>query len=383
MVSDKNKKLFWFNLQKFLLICSYWFFRLMRIERKNHYSWVVGVKEIAANIHHISQSLDNTYSVLLYPGRFYQFKYDFSYIKYRLLVGPVLLGKLLNQAEGFFYIWSKGFLMEHLDDSREFELNFIKKKNKKIACFFCGSEIRSVRLMIEYAKKTNLENIATYMPQTNPHVLKDYHDQRVKRLALVSEKYADIIFNSSMDQMAYFTKPTSGFRYFYPDSKIKKHDKKFQNIRLIKIVHTPSSPFIKGTPLVRAAIKKLTEEGYEFQYVELTGVPNNKVLEELQDAHIVLNEFYAFVPGLFGIEAMASHCALLTSADKTIETDLPTGSNEAWIVTKYYQVYDNLKKLLDDPALLKPQADAGFKWVLKHASCSSSGKKLSEILEKL
>ena len=105
-------------------------------------------------------------------------------------------------------------------------------------------------------------------------------------------------------------------------------------------------------------------------------MPNDRVLDELKNAHIVLNQFYAFVPGIFGVEAMSSHCALLTSADESIETDFPIGSNKAWVVTRYFEIYDNLKKLLDNTQLIKPQADAGYSWVKKYAAMSSSGEKL-------
>jgi hypothetical protein len=76
-------------------------------------------------------------------------------------------------------------------------------------------------------------------------------------------------------------------------------------------------------------------------------MPNRVVLEHLKSSHIVLNQFYAFTPGLFGIEAMANHCAVLMSADPSIETGLPQKSKDAWMITKYWEVYDNLKYLLD------------------------------------
>jgi len=94
----------------------------------------------------------------------------------------------------------------------------------------------------------------------------------------------------------------------------------------------------------------------------------------------VLNEFYAFVPGIFGVETMASHCALMTSADEFIEKDLPQGSNNAWFVTKNYQIYDNLKTLLTSQGLIKSYADTGYTWALEHAAFSNSGKKLYKIL---
>jgi hypothetical protein len=122
-------------------------------------------------------------------------------------------------------------------------------------------------------------------------------------------------------------------------------------------------------------------EGYDFEYRELIGVSNRVMLEALVDAHVVLNEFYAFVPGLFGVEAMASHCALMTSADDRIETTLPTGANAAWMVTEYWNIYDNLRDLLNNHELIKQYADAGFAWALKHCSCKNSAHRLNALLE--
>ena len=111
--------------------------------------------------------------------------------------------------------------------------------------------------MLNFQKQSGLENICTYLPQLSPHLLSDSYDKKIRSVAFISEKYSDIIFSTSVDQMSYFTKPTKPFIYVYPDEKIIRNDSKFQNLENLKIVHAPSSPIIKGTPLVRAAIKKL------------------------------------------------------------------------------------------------------------------------------
>ncbi|MCD4743366.1 MAG: hypothetical protein K8R67_12915, partial [Desulfobacteraceae bacterium] len=297
----------------------------------------------------------------------------------RVLVGPVLLGYLLNRSKNFLYIWSTGFLISNLDQ-REYEFKFIKNKNKKIVCYFVGNDIRSPRLMLKFAAKRQIEVISSYDDIVAPEHLTKAYDLTKRRLAEVSETYADRIFNASVDHLSYLKKKTLPSIYFYPDENFLKNDSKFINPSIIKILHSPSSPIIKGTQLVRAAIAKLRSEGYNFKYTELIGVTNEIVLHELKSTHIVLNEFYAFVPGIFGVETMASHCALMTSADEFIEKDLPQGSNNAWFVTKNYQIYDNLKTLLTSQGLIKSYADTGYTWALEHAAFSNSGKKLYKIL---
>jgi hypothetical protein len=319
----------------------------------------------------------------LNQNRYYDFVYDFALNggKFqRLIAGPLLLGYLVNQADNFFYISKKGFLMYEIDQ-RDFEFDFLRKKNKKIACFFCGSDIRAPLLMLKFAKENDIELIANYFLWVNPKSFTMEYDNIIRNRARVAEKHASLIFTASTDQMSYFSRKTEPFIYFFPDNNFYKDEEKFNNVKRVKIVHAPSSPIIKGTQLVRAAIAKLKKEGYPIDYEELMGVSNETVLRELRSSHIVLNEFYALVPGLFGVEAMASYCALMTSADENLEKDLPPGSNNAWFVTRNFEVYDNLKTLLDNPTLMKKYAEAGYAWAWENASLTSSGRKLSALLK--
>jgi hypothetical protein len=378
-----------FFFQKILLSLSYYFFKMIGNQR--NITWVIGVDEIAANIKYISETMTDSYSVSLSKNRFYGFRYDYSLVAkdnskidliIRAVVGPVLLGYLLNNAKGFFYIFSTGFLLSHID-GRNYEFAYIKGKNKKLVCCFVGNDIRSLKKMIEFSKENKFELAANYYYSFAPGLLSDDYDDSKKRIAVAADRHADLVFNYEFDQMSYLKSMCLPNYYFYPDSGFYKDDNKFINQLDIIIVHAPSSPIIKGTQLVRAAIDKLRSEGYKFKYVEFIEASNTDVLEQLKSAHIVLNEFYSFVPGLFGVEAMASHCALLTSADEEVELSLPRGSNKAWMVTKHYEVYDNLKTLLDSPSLVKQYADSGYEWALEHAAISSTGKKLENKLNKL
>jgi hypothetical protein len=67
---------------------------------------------------------------------------------------------------------------------------------------------------------------------------------------------------------------------------------------------------------------------------------------------------------------MANTCAMLCSADGDIETGLSAGANQAWLQTSTTEVYDNLKRLLDDRARTKAQAIRGFEWVKTTAVAS-------------
>lgn len=351
-------------------------------------SWVVGPDEIASMVTSIAAAIPRSYSTCLVKHPFYLGPYDYegASASRGLLVQMCReawkFGALVADAEGFIYLGSTGFLRAQAD-SREFELSFLKQRGLGICCFFTGNDIRSIRVMAEQEEQFGLPNIATYLPALNPVFASDAYDSARKEIARTANEHADVIFNARVDQAGYLTRETEPFLYFYPQDMICDPRERFSVLQKPVVLHAPSSPVIKGTQLVRAAVAALQAEGFEFEYIELIGVPHEEVKLQLQRAHIVLNEFYSYMPGVFGIEAMASGAVLLTSADQRIETDLPDGSNEAWVVTHHHEVTTRLREVLQaGPERLLAQAIAGQRWVREHATAAVSGSVLREVLER-
>lgn len=373
-----------YRLQIILLVSCYWLLKPF-IKKNSGTSWVVGVSEIGQTIHYLPELIKPAVSVCLNHNFSYDSKYDYSISKKikqprlhliaRLVYGPLLLAYLLNKHSHFLYIWCEGFLI-----NREFEFKFIKKLNKKLVCSFVGSDIRSPKLMLEYAEEHNLDTFIDYFGNANPFFISNDYEQQKKEIARLADTYADLVFSLENDQASYLQSKQHFFPYYFADNKFHQTNK-FNDLEKIKIVHAPSNPFVKGTPLVRAAIKKLQEEGYKFEYVELQKMHNSVVLGHLKTAHIVLNQFHGFMPGLFGIEGMANNCAVLMSANPDIEKGLPANSKEAWVVTGYWQVYDHLKMLLDNPQLIKQYADNGYQLVKDNYTFAKAEETINNILK--
>ena len=126
-------------IQLLILYSSYYFFFVFKIFITK-VKFVIGTDEIAKNIYNIGKILNDSITVCLQKNKYnYNLKYNFfiniknNFFRfiYRIFYGPILLGYLTNKANIFFYIWSKGFLMD-----RKYEFKFLKSKNKKIVCFF-------------------------------------------------------------------------------------------------------------------------------------------------------------------------------------------------------------------------------------------------------
>jgi spore maturation protein CgeB len=69
------------------------------------------------------------------------------------------------------------------------------------------------------------------------------------------------------------------------------------------------------------------------------------------------------------------------SADPDIETGLPQDAKGAWMITKFWQVYDNLKFLLDNPEEIKKYADSGYDFALNHYTYEKTSEYLHQVFK--
>jgi hypothetical protein len=371
------------HYQRAALVLSYAVHRRRRLPA---ITWVVGPEEIASMLHQIARAVPGSYSVCFSANASYDIVYDhrFRFSPGRrwlehILIGPILLGRLLTQAQGVIYLGYTGFLLNEFDQ-REFEFRFIRSKGVALVCYWTGSDIRSTKRMHELEQQTGMPNISTYIGERGPLFETEEWDQQKREIAEVASRHASAMFSNSVDHLSYLTVGTEPFLYFVDDETPANLDK-FDDVSRPILVHATTAPSIKGTPLVRAAIARLRDEGYTFEYVELLGVPNATVKHELQRAHIALNQFYGFSPAVFGAEALAAGCVVMMSSDEHVETDLPAGSNECWVVTKHHEVYLHLKRLLDDPSLLAPIARRGREWAERNAMRRGAGSTLNRVLD--
>lgn len=363
-------------------------FVLHRASKAEPREWIVGPYEIAGMVYQLARAVPSARSVILARHPFFSFAYDWapstrSYPGAGLLrswfLGPWTLGALARTSVGFVYVSAEGFV-NAAHDQRDYEYRFLKRHGLRIVTYFTGNDIRSPKLMKQLELETGRPNLGTYLGDVNRVFASAGYDDVKRAVATAANRYADVVFNADLDQRSYLDRPSHGFLYFHPDDEVTDDFTKFERSSRAVIVHAPSAPILKGTPLVRAAIDQLRSEGYDFEYIELSGVGHDVVAQTLSRAHIALNEFYSYVPGVFGVEAMAAGCALLTSADEHLDGQLPVGSNEAWLVTEHFRVTERLRELLDDPARAQSLAVAGRDWVLRNAVASVSGAALEKIL---
>ena len=298
----------------------------------------------------------------------YNVDYSVNFSRYsklaKYIILPLIYPLILKRFSNIWYFSSASFFLAN--DGREWEFSKAKKHGLNIICFFLGSDIRSLKLAQELSASIDLDHWSNHIGITANRA--EVSDKRSKVFSNAADKYANHIFSAENDNISYIKSKIHLLPMPVTRNSYVINDNKWKNLSQIKIFHCPSSPLIKGTQIVTSVIKRLKNEGYIFDFVLLQNVSNEEVLKELDNTHIVLNEFYGYLPGLFGIEALEANCLLLTSASKDVEPALFDGSENAWVPTMYHEIYENLKYYLDNIDKAKIIADQGTHWAKKHCS---------------
>ena len=169
-----------------------------------------------------------------------------------------------------------------------YELPILKLLKKKIIVVFLGSDARPP---IFNGRHLDISNI-----YSTPKALQSESIKKIKMIRRV-EKYADLIINHTATAQ-FFTRSFIRHIAVGMPLNINLVDKINPRINSanIRILHAPSRPFSKGTLVVQKIIDELRKEGYEIEFIELQGVPNAKVIEELQRCDFVIDQVYSDSP---------------------------------------------------------------------------------------
>ncbi len=393
-MSSQLKSIVIFTIQKLTLKMSCAVFNVFKRCRGRdslEFDWTIGTDEVVNLIDRLGKVTPNSFTVCLGKNSLFDLNYCYqsrqNRIKFfdkvlKIFEGPLLLGRLISNSNGFIYLGTEGFLISRLD-RREYEFNFLKRRKKKIVCILTGSDIRSPQKCIEFTKSTGKETFSEYQIWRNASFASPAYEQEKKDIARVIDTHADLVFSWRNDQASYLTVPTFPLPFFCHEGYFKKDlSMKFQNIETIVISHCPSDPIIKGTAVVRSVMEMLKGEGFIFRYVELQGVPNYQVIELLQETHILINQLYALAPGVLTIEGLAHKCAVMTSADYRFE-ELGPDSRDAWVTITPGNLYTEVRRLLSNPDQIESQANQGWSWALANASEVTGGRRFREILSSI
>jgi|GEM_PF-3224180 len=194
-------------------------------------------------------------------------KLTFNIFSFFFFIYSVLKFKtFIFSSQSFFFYWGKG---------REFQLlRFFKKK---LVFIFTGSDSRAPFLSGYNIDKPQAELVKLSL-------------KKIKFLNTFSCKTSYVIDSPSTSHL-HVVPVIDFFKIGIPKVIYPIFPKKNKNSRP-KIIHAPSVQKQKGSHIFRAIIEELKCE-LDFEYIEITNMPNSEVLKLIAQSDLVIDEMYS------------------------------------------------------------------------------------------
>ncbi len=148
------------------------------------------------------------------------------------------------------------------------------------------------------------------------------------------------------------------------------------------IVHAPNHPLAKGTNYFEDTLGKLKNDGVQFEYIRISGIPNEEVQEIYQNkADIMVDQFIAGDFGTFSLEGMkygkAVVCYLRDDLIKNHYPDCPIYN------VNIDNMYEKLKILLQNEQLRIELGAKGPQFVKKYVNIDDIVENVKMIYQRL
>jgi hypothetical protein len=153
----------------------------------------------------------------------------------------------------------------------------------------------------------------------------------------------------------------------------------------LRILHSPSNPPLKGTPLIAELVEGLKSRGHAVELVLLRNVPHHQVLSEIAKADLVVDQVYSDTP-MAGFAGEAAHCgkavlvAGYAAADNLDETIRATPPPTLFVHPD--SVGEALERLVSDAGLRSDLGRRSSGFVHSHWSAQAvAGRYLQLVTE--
>lgn len=230
---------------------------------------------------------------------------------------------------------------------------------KKLVVIHCGDDVRYRPIANQLYTHVCKVPVGTFSPLPNSHQI----GFLLRRLWVqkMAEWFAQTLF-TTFEQATFLARPSHQFQI--PIDPISPEFR--PTPAKVRILHAPSDPQVKRTDLVLAAIETLRARGLDFEFTLLKDAPNEKVLEQLKQTDLVIDQ-----PNiLFGVllrEAMSAGAVVAGIPDFTAQEHLQS-SPVVPFTTEPGQLATVLEPLLREPTRIDELKRRSLAYYREHFS---------------
>lgn len=206
----------------------------------------------------------------------------------------------LRDGVGVFHFWLRSMFFAGIyDHFTGFDIPIIRSYGRRVVYRFTGQDLR--------IKSQHIER--------NP-----YHAYRYGYETKIDEykqrKYIDFL-KENVDK---FMVQDLELHEFCPEATIVPRSLNLAKLNFSGpinkdvplVVHAPSNPEIKGTPLVRKAVDDLKADGFKFNYREISNLQHKEAMDLYRAADIIVDQLHIGWYGVLAMEGMALGKAVVT-----------------------------------------------------------------------
>lgn len=261
---------------------------------------------------------------------------------------------LIASHDVFVFQWARSSLLPgHAD------FPFIKRLGKRIVSLFVGSDVRDVPAYKQWYAA------AKEIPFQDEPLVNSLRSVRMH------EMYSDLIL-SVPNQAVLALRP---YDHFFVPLDLSAYPFNLPARDIPVVVHAPSRKGYKGTNHILKALDQLKAEGVLFEARFLDGIPHQKLIGELANADVVIDEMFFPLHGKLTVESLASGCAVATGDRQDYEPFPP--DRPIWYINPD-NVHSQLKRLLTDKELRISLAKRGREYAEKYYNHKKVSQRILE-----
>ena len=177
--------------------------------------------------------------------------------------------------------------------------------------------------------------------------------------------------------------PNVNFLFFPFDNSDIKYitDDEYKSSKVLRVIHSPTHRFIKGTHEVIAAIEKV-KKSRDIEFVLVENISREEVIKIKRTCHIAIDQIGnrgGTGYGINSLETLSMGLPTITDMNCGMDTWLP---ENPFIVAGKDNLAEKLIGLLDSEELRMKKRNQSRKWVEKYHSYAAVFEKLIEYYKK-
>ncbi|MDR6301206.1 glycosyltransferase [Mesonia maritima] len=266
-------------------------------------------------------------------------------------------------------------------------IDFLKKNNKTVHLLACGTDYISVKFALDkkyrYSiltpyfngkiNKSAYRNILNYTSEKSFQ----HHQEVFKKIDSVTASDIDYVlpYQNHSKFLGLIPNPINTEKLkFIPFTKLEK----------IIIFHgiNRNNYYKKGNDIFEKALQKIKEKySNKVEILSVSNLPYSEYIEKYNQAHVLLDQIYAYDQGYNALEAMAKGKVVFTGAEKEFLKYYNLQENEVCInaLPDINYLIEKLSWLIENPSEIKKIGENARKFIEEHHDYKKIASKYIDI----